>query len=228
MKYTKTIVCLANSRKMSGRCIAGKEISEEGGGVWIRPVSKRSAGEISEYERRFVNGDYPQVLDIIRIPLIKHKPYSFQQENHLIDDNYYWEKVGAVGWTDLHGFVDEVPDKIWINGYSSYCGENDRIPENLANTLQSSLLLIQPDELSIHIFVEGADYTKGKRKVRAGFYLNGHQYKLAVTDPKVESEYLKKSDGIYNIDASRVYMCVSMGEPYQGYCYKLVASIIRR
>jgi len=25
MSYTKTIVCLANSRKLAGRCVAGKE-----------------------------------------------------------------------------------------------------------------------------------------------------------------------------------------------------------
>ena len=32
------IVCLANSRKISGRCIAGKIMDS---GKWIRPVSSR-------------------------------------------------------------------------------------------------------------------------------------------------------------------------------------------
>ena len=59
MKYTKRIVCLANSRKMSGRCIAGKEVLDTGYGEWIRPISKRETAEISEEEMRFENGEIP-------------------------------------------------------------------------------------------------------------------------------------------------------------------------
>jgi len=51
------IVCLANSRKISGRCIAGKKISEN---KWMRPVSNRESEEISEEERRYENGQMPQ------------------------------------------------------------------------------------------------------------------------------------------------------------------------
>jgi len=56
--------------------------------------------------------------------------------------------------------------------------------------------------------------------------LNGHQYRLTITDPKFEREHLKKSNGIYSVQHENVYMCVSIGEPYEGYCYKLVAAII--
>ncbi len=226
MSYTKTIVCLANSRKISGRCIAGKEIIDIGYGEWIRPVSGRPTGEISEYERRFENGEHPQTLDVITIPLIKHFPHHYQQENHLIDDGYYWKKERTVEWDELGSIADRAPNEIWVNGHSSYNGINDRIPENIAISLKSSLLLVQPDTLAISVNSEGAELEDRKRKVRAIFSLNGHQYKLAVTDPKIESIYLKKEDGRYSIDASKVYMCVSIGEPYNDYCYKLVASIL--
>jgi hypothetical protein len=226
MNYTKKIICLANSRKISGRCIAGKEITDDGYGEWIRPVSSRPTGEISEYERRFEDGGHPQILDVITIPLIKHQPHHYQQENHLIDDGFYWEKEGAVRVDELCSMVDNIPNEMWVNGYSSYNGINDRIPEDVANSLESSLLLVQPDTLAISVSVEGAEFGGGKRKVRAIFSVNDHQYKLAVTDPKIESKYLKKEDGRYDIDASKVYICVSIGEPYNGYCYKLVASII--
>ena len=67
MSYEKKIICLANSRKMSGRCIAGKEVLNGHYSQWIRPVSHRDTGEISEEEQRFEDGDSPQVLDIISI-----------------------------------------------------------------------------------------------------------------------------------------------------------------
>jgi len=219
-------VCLANSRKISGRCIAGKEVFDEGYGGWVRPISNRPTGEVSEYERRFADGGHPQTLDVITIPMIKHQPHHYQQENHLIDDGYYWEKEGTVSWDKLVNLVDNVPGELWVNGYSSYNGINDRIPEDIANSLKSSLLLVQPDTLAVTVHVEGAEFGDGKRKVRAVFSLNEHQYKLAITDPKIESMYLKKEDGNYNIDASKVYMCISIGEPYNNFCYKLVASII--
>lgn len=226
MNYTKKIICLANSRKISGRCIAGKEVLNGHYGEWIRPISKRPTGEISEIERRFEDGEHPQVLDIVTIPLIEHQPHNYQQENHLIDDGYYWVKEGASNWSDLPKVLDAVPDSLWINGYSSYNGVNDRIPEHLANNLGNSLLLVQPDTLAVSVNVEGAEFGDGKRKVRCLFTLNNHQYKLAVTDPRIESIYLKKEDGKYDIDASKVYMCISIGEPYNDYCYKLVASVI--
>jgi len=226
MSYTKKIVCLANSRKISGRCIAGKEVTEQGYGNWIRPISNRPTGEISEYERRFENGEHPTVLDIVVIPMAKHAPHHYQQENHLIDDNYYWERVGIVRWANLPDISDRVSNELWVNGYSSYNGVNDRIPENIANNLESSLLLIQPDTLTISVDVEGAEFGEGKRKVRAIFSLNGHRYKLAITDPKIESIYLKNENGKYDVDAAKVYMCISIGEPYNEFCYKLVASVI--
>lgn len=226
MSYSKKIVCLANSRKISGRCIAGKELLEGNYNEWIRPVSKRATGEISEYEKRFEDGEHPHVLDIITIPFVEHRPHNYQQENHLIDDGYYWEKEGTLSLSELPKVVDAVPDELWLNGYSSYNGINDRIPEPEANRLESSLLLIQPDTLTISVEIEGAEFDNGKRKVRAIFTHNNHQYKLAVTDPRIESHFLKNEDGQYEVNVGEVYMCISIGEPYNDYCYKLVASII--
>jgi len=104
MSYKKKIVCLANSRKYNGRCIAGKEMVSGQYGEWIRPVSDRKEGEISKKEERvFADGSDPQILDIISIALLKplaHK-YKYQTENHLIDSNIHWEKTGVEIWDNL-------------------------------------------------------------------------------------------------------------------------------
>ncbi len=54
----------------------------------------------------------------------------------------------------------------------------------------------------------------------------GTQYGLWATDPLIERTYLAKQDGTYRLGES--YLTVSLGEPHDGYCYKLVAAIISR
>ncbi|MDD5468010.1 MAG: hypothetical protein PHS96_09390 [Anaerolineales bacterium] len=159
MSYTKTIVCLANSRKPpSGRCIAGLEANSTGFGAWVRPVSNRETQEISEEERRYKDGTDPKLLDVIKIKMIRPVPHLHQQENHLIDDGYYWMKKGIISWDGLLNAVEDPAGPLWINGYSSMYGQNDRIPDDLLNRLNRSLYLVRPDKLKLIIASEGGDF----------------------------------------------------------------------
>jgi hypothetical protein len=45
-----------------------------------------------------------------------------------------------------------------------------------------------------------------------------------VTDPKVTGELLKGEDG--ETEIKEALLCVSLGEAFHGYAYKLVAAII--
>lgn len=219
----KTFVCLANSRKMSGRCVAGKTIDDN---QWLRPISSRPTEEIAEIEMRYQNGINPQLLDIIRLELVQHKPNQFQVENHLIDHRYYWEKTGELPVSDLSKLCNKKTD-IWPNLLSTYQGINDRVlPQSLAK-FSYSLILLQLANSKIIVRTEGGEFGNAKRKVRFQFTIDTTPYLLPVTDPEIERIYLGKPDDEYPINTIH-YVTISLGLPHtDGYCYLFAAGIIR-
>ncbi len=87
MSYLKRIVCLANSRKYSERCVAGLEVEGTQLSNWVRPVSRLPMGELGLSERKLTDGSDPALLDILEVPLLGLRPLGCQTENHLIDHN---------------------------------------------------------------------------------------------------------------------------------------------
>lgn len=225
MTEVKEIVCLANSRKLSGRCVAGIERVDYGSSDWIRPISSRHNHEVSEYERQYEDGSDPRVLDIVSVPLIAPQPSGYQSENWLLDPGYYWVKSGRVGWRELLA-LEEVPADLWHNNFSTHLGENDRIPERRAGALSNSLKLIRVSGVTLNVHCPGVAFGNRKRVVQARFGYAGCVYALRLTDPVYERMYLNKANGEYHL--GEAFLTVSLGEPYDGYVYKLVAAIIER
>ena len=224
MTASKRIVCLANSRKLAGRCIAGREWSEgRGAGAWIRLVSKRENGDVSEYERQYEDGSDPRLLDIVSIPVIERLPKDWQTENWLLDDGYYWHKDGVYSPFDLAKLTDPVAP-LWLDGDSTYAGRNDRIRLAAMDAVHDSLRLIRVERLELKVGRPGEAFGNDKRRVQGRFVHAGQCYALWVTDPVYERAWLRKPDGVYKVGAR--YLTVSLGEPYRGACYKLVAAVL--
>lgn len=223
-QYTKELVCLANSRKPpSGRCVAGREYSGRQAGPWIRPVSERSGLEISEEERRYDDGTQVAVLDVVRIPFKKPQPHNHQLENHVIADGYYWSKVGQCTFKDLLPMVQR-PASLWGDGNSTYHGLNDQVAQSAASAIRDSLVLIRPKAVRLLVSSESQFTGGSRRRVRAEFQLGGNDYRLVVTHPEVEQQYLAEDDGSYDITGS--ILCVSLADFYHGNAFKLVATVI--
>ena len=216
----KTIVCLANSRKKGGRCIVGKIWEKGGKTIWVRPVSQRLSKELTRQERCFENHKEPNLLDILTFSYEKKSPGVNQPENYLIDSQYYWTREGCLSWEDLEQLVD-YPDSLWEAGWSSYSGKNDRFPEN--HQIDNSLYLISVKKLNLLVGKKAPEYQDSKRAVRGSFTYRGSAYLLSVTDPEIERIYLPKPDGDYSI--KNPLICVSIGEPHNGYCYKFIAAV---
>jgi hypothetical protein len=225
--FIETVVCLSNSRKTSGRCVAGKRTSDQS---WVRPVSNRPDHEISENELRYQDGKTAQLLDIIEIPCIQLQPQGYQSENVVIDDQYYWEKKARASWQDIVVLVEQDAD-LWVNGYSAYKNQNNRIPEAFLDRDAGSLRLIELDEIVLHAGPKAPAFGNMKPSVRASFEYGGQDYKLDVTDRDFERACLKKGEGEYPLRS--VIACISLSQPHtnqngETFAYKLVASIITK
>jgi hypothetical protein len=187
-------------------------------------VSAREHEEVSEYERLYEDGSDPQVLDVIDIPMIKSMAKSYQPENWLLNPELYWKKVGIVELDDLADFTD-CNSLSWANGHHTYNGMNDFVPADQVEGADGSLRLIYvPHGLRLRVYSPGDAFGNSKRRVQAQFTFGRVDYHLWVTDPLIEREYLAQPNGQYDLGPR--YLTISLGEPYDGKHYKLVAAII--
>ncbi len=225
--YSKTILCLANSRKITGRCVAGREVSDAGIGRWVRPVSSHGHGEVSESDRRFSNGIDPKVGDIIEIPMLQPKPHLYQVENHLIDAERYWSLVRKATPAEIDMAIERNGrTSLWNISSSTRNGLKDRVLPSLVGEREGSLAFIEVTDLEIQIVVEGAQFNNPKRKMRGQFTHDRSSYRFAITDPVVEREFFLKPDGMYKVGRSA--LCISLGDVHDdGFAYKLIAGVIR-
>jgi hypothetical protein len=218
--FKKTIICLAASRKPGGRCIAGKDFTNTS--TWIRPVSSGDEDTIDNIHSKYNDGTLAKVLDVIEISFSSAKPKQHQTENLLIADEK-WIKKGVVTLTDLKKILDK-PKSLWSNWNSSYNGQNDRISSLEVEKIHNSLYLISVVDCTIHVKIEGKEFNNPEKKVRCSFQYAGTDFKLPVTDPIKEREYLAKPEGDYPLGTK--YICVSLGPVYRGYAYLFAAAIL--
>ena len=217
------IICLANSRKHQGRCVAGLRIDGQG---WIRPVEPRTEGVLSRHHYVLDDGSEARLLDLFSIDVKAPRPEIHQPEN--------WS-IGRVPWKLLarpapQDMALQVLQSRTVCGPDLLGGQNDRIPfasfPKAAD--QASLALVMPQQLEWRLTTS----PRRNRQTRAMFTLSGVHYDLSVTDPIIEQRLSALPLGHHPITAAgfeadeRILLTISLGEPFQDQCYKLVAAVI--
>ena len=179
-------------------------------------------GGLAEKERQYEDGSEPQLLDVVELAVGGPKPEKHQQENWPIDPERRWVKAGRIRWAALAEWVD-AERTLWVNGHSSDGGENDRVPGSETDSLESSLSLIRVDALRVTV---SDNEGKPTPALRGSFHYNGGDYSLRITDAAAECRSVGVSAGDYEVGER--FLTISLAaEPFEGYCYKLIAAIIK-
>ncbi len=225
---TVTILCLANSRRHSGHCIAGKVFHENAKGdsfkAWVRPVGAQEKGELLPAEIQYDDGSMPQLLDLIEIT-VEHEPEGYQTENGRISTKKPWRKIGTSSWSQAKSAVDAVHrNMLWVNSKSSQNGINDLAHISAIGNYDRprSLYLIYVEHLELSYCTNH----RKSRQIRGTFQFNECPYKLVVTDLAMEEKYLHKEVDPDSIQDA--LLCVSLAQPpyNSAYASKLIAGVI--
>lgn len=215
------MVVLANSRKCGGYCLAGKALDLAGHvGSWVRPLTESVADGLPWQRTLCSDGRQAAVLDVVSLEWGRPAPSLHQRENCLMGLAAL-ERCGRVHWDDLPILADMAASGLWLDGYSSLCGLNDRVPARLLSVLPGSLRLVAVNELALY----GKPGHAGQTKHRADFCIGQRRYNLALTDT-VATSWLT---GVQRLELVDAYLCISLAVAFRdGFAYKLATAVITR
>lgn len=216
------MVVLACSKKWGGRCVAG--ISRQTHD-WLRPVSDRPHRELSSRHYR-VDGRDLKPLDIVRVEYGENLGDPAQPENVEVGASP-WQLIGRVA----PGDAGEVLSPHLVDGPALFGNRGGAVPEKEAlRGMEASLALVRPErpEFSLEPPWPG----KMRTRPRIRFALGGKGYDLALTDYFVAPRLTKAGLGSHGLadlglpDDSDLFLTVSLAEPLDGWCTKLVAAVL--
>lgn len=212
----KTIICLANSKKYHGKCLAGIEVKVDpdklvleknklGQHKWIRPISDLEFGQLPLEETQNI-----RILDVLEIDCRNECPNGAHCEN--IFYTGLVKKVRTLGNTskNLNVLCDKEHDLIFedIERF---------VTPDMFNNADYSLMLIKPE--NPHFFLSGDN-----ESLRVRFNYKDNSYNLPVTD----SVFICKINciNIDNYNHRDYYFSLSLGTKYRDVHWKLVAGVI--
>jgi len=209
-------VCLGNSFKEGGRCLAGIEIDDNNNPVinngrpkWIRPICDTPHGEVPTHLVANIN-----LLDLIEIDGLKiPASLGYQSENVLFDTDSI-EIIGHYNG-DLNPFCDR---RGLIFG-----NRGKAVSQEAINNLTYSLMLVSTNEFEI--IEKVYDDCPERPQIRLIFDYRGNNYDLPITDPEFLRRYRQNPDFLNNVN--HVFLSLSLGVCWNDWYYKLVAGIIQ-
>lgn len=210
------ILCLANSFKEGGRCLAGIQLDENNRPVmngsrpvWIRPTCNTEHGQVPTYLCSNIS-----TLDIFEIGNPEINGTGYQSENTSFNQNTL-RVIGSVNKNILDNLCDNNSLRIIFGN------RGKAVPEDTIQGINHSLMLVKTSDFQI---IEREYEDREYPQVRLTFRYHGYLYDLPVTDPVFLNQYERNSEILEDVE--EIFVVLSLGVPFNDWYYKLVAAII--
>lgn len=214
------LICLANSRKLGGRCVAGLKLDGSG---WLRPIGTLPNGTLYPPDYTLNDGTEVGPLDVIQISFRGPRPAPHQPENYVIDGTSWSLLARPMSKNHVHVLQSAV-----LRGSELLGGFSDRVPYDsfLKKQAATSLALIAPETMDVY---DQMSY-RGRPQARCRFFLgsgaNTYLYDLAITDPEWEKAVIQQGFRTLRQTDAKFLVTISLGEPFGLECYKFAAAIM--
>lgn len=208
------IICLANSYKHGGRCMAGIDLDT---GKWVRPIPDSKSRAVTS-DMRLINRREPQILDVIKIPLEDYGPdEGCQPENRLLKAGR-WKKVGQITAQDLLKYCED--NTVILHNHQEYV-----LPSFFSKTPKSKWKSLQLVHNSNVRFCRAYDPQKWRVRFQDG---KRHVLDLKLTDPvisnKLRSGKKISKNCIMTVSLATAWSPKDSNQPER--CYKMVAGVV--
>lgn len=162
------------------------------------------------------DGSSPSLLNIVEIHCERKCDEPTQPENWLVQAGIPWRKVGEFPKAMLPALVEK-PKHLWLNSES----RTDRVAKGYLSSYppEQSLYLINLEETILS--------RDPWNKYRLSFRHGSAQYALRITDPDISLTVSSMLEGAASLSMRNTMACISLAPPFNGYHYKLVATLFR-
>lgn len=216
----KEIIILTKSEKNGGYCVAGIDVKKN---RFIRLVSEDSKSKyaLKKGDITYDDDSEVQVLDIVNVVLKEKQGIWYQPENYIIDDEFWFEKIGQASCDDILEYLNE-------EEFIFYDTENSILDSELeTEECIYTLTLIEPQIFKVRM--HNNEYHK--RRLKASIFYNDKWYNnLIITDLEFIDKYYDEVKNSYDqsINLRNIIVTMSLGDvnPKDSKHYKLVASVI--
>ena len=215
----KYFICLANSYKHGGRCIAGIEVvpqsdsnlvivrHDDGRPKWIRPVSMSANGEISNHLAESF-----KIFSLVKLTEVEPCP----DKAHTEDVHCSRMEICPIELSPSNAFLNQLLD---TRHQAVFYYRGKAIPAKIIDRLDYSLMLIHPENACAY-----CDEERENSKYRMKFTYFGSNYDFPITDPVFLEQFKKNPDDFS--DLKGVYLVLSLGMEFEGFHFKLVATVL--